>query len=211
MPVASQDQKSQRRFSREIRRSMILDSAAEMVERDGMWQVSMEKLAAHASISKALIYKYFSNVEQVFSELLERELKQLRDQQVVAAELASTFEDLVRGVTKAYLRYIRKKGLLIEKLQADPSISRMNDPTDFKRETAVEYIARILTRNFDIPIETARAVTDIAFGVPAAAGAYLLRHDVDIDDLEDMTVSMIIGSVNGIRDDYIMRKRKLKR
>lgn len=190
---------------------MILDSAAELVERDGMWQVSMEKLAAQAGISKALIYKYFSNVEQVFSELLERELKQLRDQQVVAAELAATFEDLVRGVTKAYLRYIQKKGLLIEKLQADPSISRTSDPTDFKRGTAVDYIARILTKNFDIPIETARAVTDISFGVPAAAGAYLLRHDVDIDDLEDMTVSMIIGSVNGIRDDYMMRKRRLKR
>lgn len=203
--------KQQRRFSPEVRRSMILDAAAEMVEREGIWQLTMERVANHAGVSKSLIYKYFDSIHELLRELLERELSHLRRTQFAAAEEAETFEELVRGITKTYLGNIAKKGLLIERLQADPAISETHDPTAFDRDVAVEYLATIVNRNFDIPMETARAVTDISFGVPSAAGAYLLRHKVDMAELEDITVSMIIGSINGIRDDYMIRKRKLKR
>lgn len=203
--------KPKRRFSPEVRRSMILDAAAVLVEREGIWQITMERVAKHAEISKSLIYKYFDNIHELLRELLKRELAHLRHTQFAAAEAAETFEELVRGITKTYLRNIAEKGLLIEQLQADPAISQNDDPTAIDRDVAVEYLAAIVNRNFDIPIETARAVTDISFGVPAAAGSYLLRNDVDKAELEDITVSMIIGSINGIRDDYMIRKRKLKR
>lgn len=209
--MASSKAKPQRRFSPEVRRSMILDAAADMVEREGIWQLTMERVAKHAGVSKSLIYKYFDNINELLKELLERELSVLRRTQFAAAEAAETFEELVRGITKTYLGNIAKKGLLIERLQADPAISETADPTDFDRETSVEYLARIVNRNFDIPMATARAVTDISFGVPSAAGSYLLRHEIDMEELVEITVSMIIGSVSGIRDDYMIRKRKLKR
>ncbi len=190
---------------------MILDAAAELVEREGIWQLTMERIAKHAEISKSLIYKYFDSTHELLRELLERELSHLRRTQFAAAEEAETFEELVRGITKTYLGNIAKKGLLIERLQADPALSQTRDPTAFDRDVAVDYLAKIVNRNFDIPMDTARAVTDISFGVPSAAGAYLLRHKVDKAELEEITVSMIIGSINGIRDDYMIRKRKLKR
>ena len=37
--------------------------------------------------------------------------------------VAETFEALVRGVTHVYLCYIEDRGLLIERLQAEPSVS----------------------------------------------------------------------------------------
>ena len=201
----------QRRFSPEIRRSMILDAAADMVEREGISRISMERIAKHANISKSLIYKYFDNATELLQELLKRELKDLRRAQFAAAEDAETFEELVRGITKAYLQNIAEKGLLIEKLQSDPAISESKDPTRFGRESAVNYLADIVHQNFSIPLSTARMVTDISFGVPSAAGSYLLRHPTDMEELEDITVSMIIGTVNGVRNDYMVRKRKLKR
>lgn len=190
---------------------MILDAAATMVEREGVSQVSMERIAKQADISKSLIYKYFDSTGEILRKLLQRELAHLRDTQFQAAEAAETFEEMVQGITRTYLRNISEKGLLIERLQADPAISETKDPTAFDRDLAVDYLAGIVNRNFDIPMETARAVTDISFGVPSAAGSYLLRHDIDIEELQDITVSMIIGSINGIRDDYMIRKRKLKR
>ncbi len=203
--------KIQRRYSPEVRRSMILDAAAGMVEREGISQVSMERVAKSADISKSLIYKYFDNTTEILRELLDRELLTLRRAQFSAAEDARTFEDMVRGVTKVYLRYIEKRGLLIERLQSDPAISDLTDPATFDREVAVEYFAKIVHNNFDLPLETARAVTDISFGVPVSAGSYLLRHKVDMEELEDITVSMIIGTINGVRDNYMVRKRALKR
>ncbi|MEM1144986.1 MAG: helix-turn-helix domain-containing protein [Pseudomonadota bacterium] len=200
-----------RRYSPEVRRSMLLDAAATLIECDGISQLSMERIAKHADVSKSLIYRYFDSIQDLMRELLRRELVHLRETQFAAAEAAETFEELVRGITKSYLGNIARKGLLIERLQSDPAISATKDPTAFDRERAVDYLANIVNRNFDIPMDVARAVTDISFGVPSAAGAYLLRHEIDFDDLIEITVSMIIGSVNGIRDDYMIRKRKLKR
>ena len=203
--------KPKRRFSPKIRQSMILDAAADMVEKEGISQVTMERIAKHAGISKSLIYNYFESAESLLRELLERELSGLRKVQLNAAEEAETFEQLVRGITRAYLQYIANKGLLIERLQADRAISKTTDPTRFNRDVSVEYLAKIVNENFGLPLPIARTVTDISFGVPSAAGSYLLRHDIDMDELEDITVSMIIGTVNGVRDDYMVRKHKLKK
>lgn len=200
-----------RRYSPKVRRSMILDAAATMVEQEGISQVTMERVAKHAGISKSLIYTYFESAERLLRDLLERELSSLRKEQLRAAEGAETFEQLVRGITRAYLGYISKKGLLIERLQSDPAISDTTDPTRFNRDVSVDYLAKIVNENFGIPFATARAVTDISFGVPAAAGSYLLRHDIGMEELEDITVSMIIGTINGVRDDYMVRKHILKR
>lgn len=189
---------------------MILDAAAELVEREGISQISMERIAKHAEISKSLIYKYFDNVSELLRELLTRELEALRNLQFAAAEAAETFEQLVRGVTKVYLDNVAAKGRLIERLQSDPAISQSMNPRLFSRDVAVEYFATIVHRNFDIPMPSARAVTDLSFGVPVSAGSFLLRNPIDQQELEDMTVAMIIGSINGIRDDFMVRKRKLK-
>ncbi|MGJ8563563.1 MAG: TetR/AcrR family transcriptional regulator [Alphaproteobacteria bacterium] len=202
---------SKRRFTPEVRRDMILDSTAKLVEKEGVSTLTMEQSAKGAGISKSLIYKYFDNIQDILKDLLKRELSGLRRAQIKAAEEAETFESLVRGITRTYLSYISKKGLLIEKLQADPSLSNSTDPTGYQRNAAVDYLAIIVNQNFGIPMETARAVTDISFGVPSSAGSYLLRHDIDMQELEDITVSMIIGTINGVRDDYMVRKQKLKR
>lgn len=201
-----------RRYSPEVRRSMILDTAADMVAREGIAQLSLERIANEGGVSKSLIYKYFDSLSELLSELLDRELKALRKSQAEGAERAETFADLVRNITHAYLTYIKDRGLIIERLQADPTISRMHDPTDYHRQMAVEYIADILVKNFAIPESIAKATTDVSFGLPASAGAYLLRHpDTDSRELEDLTVAMIIGSVNGVRQDFMTNMRKLKR
>ncbi len=190
---------------------MILDEAASLVARDGIAGLSMDQISRNAGISKSLIYNYFDNLTQLLQELLERELKTLRQQQFQAAETAQTFEQLVRGITHQYLSYINARGLIIERLQTEPSISDQHDPTDYDRKTSVDYLSQIVAKNFDLPIELARAATDISFGLPASAGHYLLHSDMTLEQVEDITVTMIIGSVEKLRDEYLTRKKILRR
>jgi hypothetical protein len=117
----------------------------------------------------------------------------------------------VRGVTHEYLDYIDRRGLIIERLQAEPSVSEAQDPTQYDRNSSVDYLAPIVAKQFNMPIELARAATDISFGLPASAGEYLLRTRMDLQELEDLTVSMIIGSIAMVRTDFLTRKQKLKR
>jgi AcrR family transcriptional regulator len=201
----------QRRFSPEKRKSLILDHTAEIVARDGVAAISMEKIGKEAGISKSLVYTYFDNVTELLRSLLQRELKRLRRLQAKEASEAETFEGLVRGVTHQYLKYIEERGLLIERLQAEPSVSGGHDPTDYSRNDAVDYVAEIVATNFDLPPELARAATDISFGLPATAGAYFLHSDLSREEIERVTVTMILGSLNAVEHDYGVRRRRLKR
>ncbi|MEL6876421.1 MAG: helix-turn-helix domain-containing protein [Pseudomonadota bacterium] len=190
---------------------MILDSAAQLIATDGMSRLSMEAIGQTADVSKSLMYKYFDSLPELLKELLERELTIRWNRQVAAAEKATTFEELVRGTTHVYLNFIAERGLIIEPLLADPSIAKLYHPARYNREVAIKYFSDIVVKNFDMPPEIARAVTDISLGIPAAAGEFLLRSDMDLKELEDLTVSMMIGTYTMARFDYFTRKKKLER
>lgn len=190
---------------------MILDNAAKIINAEGVSGLSMERISRDADISKSLMYKYFDSLTDLLKDLLKRELHTLRQLQLEAAEKALTFEQLVRNITHEYLSYIDERGLIIERLQSEPSISTMNDPTDYGRETAVEYLGAIVAKTFDMPMDIARAATDISFGLPASAGEYLLRGTLSREQVEELTVSMIIGTLTAVRNDYLIRGQELKR
>ncbi len=190
---------------------MILDNAAKIIASEGISNLSMEQISRNAGISKSLMYKYFDSLTELLKELLKRELEALRRLQFEAAESARTFEELVRNITHQYLSYIDERGLIIERLQSEPRVSDMHDPTDYGRTAAVDYLAPIVSKHFDMPADLARAATDISFGLPASAGEYLLREDMGRDELEELTVSMIIGTFTMVRNDYLTRKQELKR
>ena len=203
--------KRRTRLDPEQRRSLILDHTAEIIAAEGVAALSMERIGREAAISKSLVYNYFPNLGELLSELLERELRRLRRLQGEAAEGATTFEGLVRAVTHVYLKYIDERGLIIERLQAEPTVSAIHDPTEYGREAAVDYLADIVLRHFDLPPEIARAATDISFGLPASAGAYLLRHGMSHQELEDLTVTMILGSMTALKTEHMARRQPLKR
>jgi TetR/AcrR family transcriptional regulator, fatty acid biosynthesis regulator len=209
--MAKTDQQPRRRLSPETRRTLILDHTADIVAREGVAQLSIERIGKEAGISKSLVYAYFPNLTVLLRELFQREMRRLRRLQTDAAESADTFEGLVRSVTHVYLGYIAERGLILERLQAEPSVSGMHDPTDFARERAVDYLTDIVIAHFDLPLEIARAATDISFGLPASAGAYLHRHNLDLKALEDLTVTMIIGTFINLKNEYMSRRQPLRR
>jgi AcrR family transcriptional regulator len=204
-------EKRRQRLSPEKRRAQILDFTAEIVSREGVALLSMERIGQQAGVSKSLVYNYFSNLTDLLRELLERELKTLRRLQYQAAESATSLEDLIQKVTYVYLKYISERGLIIERLQSEPSVSSLSDPTEYSREGAVSYLAEIMSDHLEIPEDVAIAITDISFGIPASAGEYLLRTGADLQEIEKLTVSMILGSIMMVRNDHFARSKVLRR
>lgn len=210
-PQKTTERQKRRRFSPEVRRAMILDAAADIVSRDGVSSVTFEAVSLEAEVSKSLVYTYFNSITELLNVLLRRELKELRRLQFEAAETATTFEELVRFITREYLSYIDRRGLLVERLVADPSLSDNEGPAYYSRASSIDYLAPIIAHHFDLPEKEARTVTEVSFGIPASAGQYLLRREMDRQSLEDLTVSMIIGSIVSARDNYLAHRRKLNR
>jgi AcrR family transcriptional regulator len=205
--MSAKSEKRRQRFSPEKRRSLILDFTAEIVAREGVAQLSMERIGKEAGVSKSLVYNYFDNLTELLRELLEREHKELRRLQFAAAENATTLEEIVQNVTHEYLKYISNRGLIIERLLAEPSVSNLHDPTEYSREGAVNYLAEIISNHLDMPFDVAAMMTDISFGIPASAGEYLLRKNADLEQVEKLTVSMILGALIMVRNDHFTRSK----
>ncbi|MEM6826469.1 MAG: helix-turn-helix domain-containing protein [Pseudomonadota bacterium] len=189
---------------------MILDSAAELIAEQGTSDLSLETIGEKAAVSKTLMYRYFGSLVVLLKALLNREYRHLRTEQLKAAESAETYEDLVRQVTRAYLLYIEERGLIIERLQAYPNIAQAQDPTHYNREPSVHYFSEVTAEVFDIPLDVAIAGTEISFGLPAAAGDFLVRSGMDRQMVEDITVSMILGSIAGLRNDALGKRKKVR-
>lgn len=190
------------RLSPQKRRSMILDHAAEVVAEDGVSAATMDRIARQARVSKSLLYAYFDNVTELLRELLQRELRRLRRLQAEAAGSTTDFSDMVRAVTHEYVGYISERGLILQRLQSEPSLADGRDPTDYGRRDAVRFVAKVVAANFDLPMDLAIACTDISFGIPAAAGHFMESGDPDPQWVEDITVEMIIGSIRGVTDAH---------
>ena len=105
-------------------------------------------------------------------------------------------------MTREYLLHIEERGILIYRLQSEPSVSEGGGVTYYSREASVRYLAEISHRVFEIPMEIALAATDISFGLPDAAGVYLDQKKADRQTIEDITVAMIIGSIKALKDNY---------
>ncbi|MFT6045319.1 MAG: AcrR family transcriptional regulator [Arenicella sp.] len=198
----TESKKTRTRLSPEVRKNLILDHAADLVAAEGVSALSMERLGQEAGISKSLVYAYYPSMKELLQTLLKREYRNLRLRQIEATEDAETFEQLARQSTKAYLNYIDERGLILDRLAAEPSLSEHGDPTEYSREAAVQYVAQVVHDHFGIDMNIALPAIDISFGMPAAAGHYLTRHQLSRQTIEDITVAMMVGSIEGLRRNY---------
>jgi len=197
-------------MSPEDRVAEILDFTAELVSSQGVASLSVEKIGKAAGISKSLVYSYFPSITELLQALHHREMKSLRAKQFQAAERANTLEQLVRGITHEYLTYIEERGMLIYRLQSEPSVAIAGGPTDYSLDTSVKYLADMLAKLFDLPPEVAEPAVEISFGLPDAAGRYLDEKKCDKQTIEDITVAMIIGSITAIKDDFDVKFKPLR-
>lgn len=205
------DKKKRTRLSPEVRKDLILEHAAEVVAAEGVSALSMDRIGKQANISKSLVYAYFPSMKVLLQTLLKREYKRLRALQDEAVISAETFEQIVRRTTRTYLSYMEERGLILERLAAEPSVAEYSDPTEYSRDIAVQYLAKIVHENFGVDMETALPAVDISFGMPAAAGHYLIKHEIDRKKIEDIAVVMIIGSIEALVKNYQTSFKKLKK
>jgi AcrR family transcriptional regulator len=207
----TQASKTRTRLSPEVRKNLILDHAADVIAAEGVSALSMDRLGKEAGVSKSLVYAYYPSMKDLLKTLLRREYKRLRDIQNEEGSKAETFEQLVRRVTRAYLTYMDERGLILDRLAAEPSLEDKGDPTEYSRESAVNGLAKIVSENFGIDMTIAVPAVDISFGMPAAAGHYLTRHDVSRQTVEDITVVMILGTFESLIEKYQVSLKPLKR
>ncbi len=187
------------RLAPETRAAQILDVAARLLLDEGFTEVSMERLGREAGISKALVYNYFANRNELLRALLERELAHLHQNQAQAVKSGGSFEDLVRRTTRLYIETMHTRGALLRKLWAEPAVARsLADDNLRRRDEAMRYFARLVTREYGLPREVALPAVDMQMAMTEAAAQHLSQSHDDVDFATELCVTLLLGGLDAL-------------
>lgn len=93
---------------KEQRRDSILEAAGQVFGRDGYNSTTLESVADEAEISKATIYLYFKNKEDLFFTVIEEKfLDHIDSMRSVLAE-AKSLEDTIQRMVNFDIRYVQE-------------------------------------------------------------------------------------------------------
>lgn len=190
------DPRKRTRLTPEVRRGQILDEAAQLILAEGLYAVSMERLAREVGISKGLVYNYFPTRDALLTALLNREQAELRDRGMASALQAESFEDLIRQTTRLYLEQTRDRGALIAALLSDPSVALLMEADNrADRERTVRYFVKAARREYGLPLPVAINAVDMVSAVTDRAGRLVADSQLDVETATEMCVSLITGGL----------------
>src|SRR6202790_2998481 len=94
-----------REEEKERRRAEILDAAEALYAKKGWDALTVEQVARSARLSRALVYVYFRDKEELLFAIGERAMRLLRDRFTEAAASHSVGMDKVEAIGRAYMGY----------------------------------------------------------------------------------------------------------
>jgi AcrR family transcriptional regulator len=165
-----------------------LDVAAVRVVEHGVAQMSMERLAEWAGVSKALPYAHFHNVEAVLVALYQREWVAIGRSIVAALDAAGPDADLAAVRAAAYLDAVGERAAVIEALTFPGStIPRAADPDG----EGPRYSAGLLYRYHGVEKSRALAVAGILQGALIGATTSWLHSGAPRAVVEESLAAVI--------------------
>ena len=90
---------------KERRRAEILDAAEALYARKGWDALTVDQVARSARLSRALVYVYFRDKEELLFAIGERAMRLLRDRFIEAAAGRAPGMDKVEAIGRAYMGY----------------------------------------------------------------------------------------------------------
>lgn len=185
------------------RAGQILDFASRLIIEEGLTELSMERLGREAGISKALIYNYFPNRNDLLRALLEREMDILRERQLAQIRAATGFRDLVQRTTRTYVAQVKERGALLQRLWAEPAVARsVADQNGRKREEALRFMVQQVVKTYELPVDVATSAVDMGMAMTEAAAQHLPSSHNDVDFATHVCVSLLIGGLEALAREH---------
>lgn len=157
----------------------------------------MEQIARAADASRALVYAYFDNVTEVLQSVLLREHRQQLKGQLEAIAAATSFEDMARRTAHINHERVSERGVLIERLRAEPAVAAVMVQRDQQSRAAVyEYLRKEVRANFDIPTSVAGTAVELIIGPDFTSDA------AGIEQFDEVWSVMMTGAMKELERRY---------
>lgn len=187
------------RMSRAARREQLLDAAAEILVEIGPDNLTVEALAVHAGVSKALPYAYFSNAEEIVDALFVREMGALDDRVADEVRAATTFDDRIRATLNAICDVVLERGALVATLMT-PRPGTLGEQQQRRQADRHAFFGELVRDEFGIPEPTATYAVAMCMGATAEMVSLVARGIGERADLVDLYITMWRKGLEGVAE-----------
>ena len=189
-----------RRLSPDERIREILDAADDLVLQDGISTLTMDKIARQAGASKALLYRYFSNMTGLLQALYEREHHQLQALHLAALNTPHGFDEMVKLTEKINRENQNDRQLLLKRLEADDTARKAMAKTDQQgRSDVVKFLSKEITTHFDVPKDIAADAVRLALRFQEQDRLYSVQDQVKRDEIWG---AMMVGAMQELEKRF---------
>ncbi|HVE94505.1 MAG TPA: TetR/AcrR family transcriptional regulator [Acidimicrobiales bacterium] len=187
------------RMSREARRHQLLDAAAGLLVEIGPDNLTVEGLAAHAGVSKALPYAYFANADEIVDALFAREMGALDERVAQEVRAADTFDDRIRATLNAICDVVLERGALVATLLT-PRPGTLGEQQRRRQENRQAFFGALVREEFEIPEPTATYAVVMCMGATAEMVGLVAKGIAERDEIVDLYITMWRRGLEGVAE-----------
>jgi AcrR family transcriptional regulator len=123
----------------------ILDAAAEVFAKKGVANTKIIDLAEAAGVSQGLLYRYFTDKDDVFVALLERAVNGVNDIAQTCLERAGTPLEKLHWLTEQVLQGMSQGPVYMQLISQAMALSGRAQATIWKMETVVKILRDLIS------------------------------------------------------------------
>lgn len=189
------------RLRRAERYDALVDAAAALVAEGDVDAVTMDAVAARASVSRPLVYKHFANRHELLAAVYRRESAALDAEIVRAVQAARGFEDILRTMLRGVLVGQASRGQTFAMLRrAGARDANLRHEQRERDRRTLRFFTSRAVEEFDLPRRDARAA--LAILLSGVDSMIALWHGdptpENAEALEELYVQLVIGGLRGV-------------
>jgi TetR/AcrR family transcriptional repressor of mexJK operon len=202
----------------ERKRNVLLVAATAVFLDKGYDGTSMDDVAARAAVSKPTVYKYFSDKEQLFAEIVRATTGQIddlvrmvvetmADQTVVEAALTVLARRFITALMQPQVLRLRR--LVIANADRFPDVGRSWYEQGFERVLATlaisfQGLADLKRLRVDDPLLAANHFVGLLLWVPVNKAMFTGDHHVSSDELESYAKAAVRAFLAGYGSSRVL-------
>lgn len=191
--------KKRTRMSPQARRMQILDSARDIIQRQGLSSFTMEALAIEANISNPLVYKYFETRLALLRELLEREYDRYVSTIRKQVAGASTFEEIVSIFVHLNFEEA-SQGSIVYILRAQPDVRAVIHDSEQEAARSVgKQLKQAVRARYHLKPSEAEQLVVLGSGASQAAAMHYARFGGNRNAFIERAIAFITGGIDSLK------------
>ncbi len=191
--------KKRTRLSPEGRRNQLLDSARDLLLKEGFSGFTMDALASEAGVSNPLIYKYFDTRLVLLQDLWAREYESYALSVREELSKAKNFDDVVRLFVNLNFKQLSLGGIT-HILGAQPELHEVTKERQSEnvRKTG-RFLVNTVEEMYHLKPSQASHVIALASGASIEAARHYARYGGSRKKMVEDTVSFILNGVEAFK------------